>query len=357
LGVIPLIPMYISDRFDVSDTNTKRLRRIHIRKKIMKLILFALFLMYPAVSARTASFFLCRRVNGVLYLEADFNLRCLDDTWYQYLGLDITMLFIYPVGIPLFFYGLLYKNRKKLRDPLTVTSLGFLYEAYNYDRWWFEMCDMAHKLFLTSILVFFPDSAYHAVGMVTILIYTVVILLSGPYVRRIDDRLHLTAQMYLLLIMLVGYILVQDVFVAGSSVDIFASFLCLAVLCLLFALLIYQFFVFIRKFIRNRQRLKQKRNEEYLTENPIFKLDGQRETIGSRGSVSGNHSDNVDGYGEDEGIPSPSQGGKVELADMRPKNISYLNRKNIQTKVESDETGRDEIAEIDPNAIPAMNMS
>jgi len=367
--------MYISDRFDVSDTNVKRKRRTIIRNKILKLILFALFLMYPAVSARTAAFFLCRRVNGILYLEADFNLHCLDDRWYEYLGLDITMIFVYPIGIPLFFFFLLYKNRRRLRDPTTVLALGFLYEAYGNDRWWFELCDMAHKLFLTSILIFFPVSAYHAVGMVAILSYTTVILLGGPYVRRIDDRLHLTAQMYLLLIVLVSYILSQSQWEPGSSVDIFASFLCLAVLGLLFALLLYHGFIFIRKFIRNRQRLKQRRNVEFLTENPMFKFDDQQRgsmsQLGSNESVSGNHmqtdsptmdpkrpmtpSKHMMDDGEEE-VTGKSKG----LLGMRQNNLSYLHRNANQANDEAiraqQKSPNENPADIDPNAIPAMNV-
>ena len=46
---------------------------------------------------------------------------------------------MYPVGVPVTFFGFMYKHRHVLDWPTTKMQLGFLYDAYTLDAWWFEM--------------------------------------------------------------------------------------------------------------------------------------------------------------------------------------------------------------------------
>jgi hypothetical protein len=52
LAVVPLALLTVYNRFDLSDPDTLRRTRELQRQKIVKLVVFALFLMYPAVSSR-----------------------------------------------------------------------------------------------------------------------------------------------------------------------------------------------------------------------------------------------------------------------------------------------------------------
>jgi len=237
--------------------------------------------MYPAVSSEVLSFYLCTQINGIWYLINDFNLHCFDSSWNQYLGVDILLLFLYPIGIPTFIFCFLFKARKRLRDPANLQALGFLYEAYNAKQWWFELVDMANKFFLTSLLAFFPVSSQMPVGMVWIILYTYVILFSKPYVRAYDDRLHLYANIHLFLIMLMALTLQNTEFIVGSTTDVLASLILLVVLGLLILILLFNGYVFVRKFIRNRQRIQKIREEEHLVENPMQNFPEMRGSIGS----------------------------------------------------------------------------
>ncbi len=58
----------LQSRFDYDDAVDTRAARKLARNKIIKLIVFALFLMYPSVSSEVLSFFLCRDVSGTSYL-------------------------------------------------------------------------------------------------------------------------------------------------------------------------------------------------------------------------------------------------------------------------------------------------
>ena len=67
--------------------------------------------------------------------------------------------------------------------------IAFLSVGYAKNMWWFELVDMGHKLMLTSILAFFPSAYQMPVGMMTAILYAIVILLRKPYFRKGDDRL------------------------------------------------------------------------------------------------------------------------------------------------------------------------
>jgi hypothetical protein len=89
----------------MSDSASGRIEHQMQRRKVRKLVVFALLLMYPAVSQRSLAFFLCRTVNGTSYLVGDFKLRCDTPQWDQYLPLAIVALFVYPIGLYPFLFA------------------------------------------------------------------------------------------------------------------------------------------------------------------------------------------------------------------------------------------------------------
>jgi hypothetical protein len=212
--------------------------------------------MYPSVSSEVLSFFLCREVNGVSYLLADFNLQCGNAVWLKYLPLAIAGVVMYPIGIPLFLFISLFRIRKHLHEKSRLMAWGIVYEAYKRQFWWAELVDLVQKLFLTSLLGFFPSNAQCAVGMGLCILTLIGLLLAAPYVRRIDDRMALIVQVHLFLILLVGLVLQQTDYVLGSSEDLFASILMFIVLAALVLIAVYHLVVFIRKYVRNTQRRK-----------------------------------------------------------------------------------------------------
>jgi len=163
----------------------------------------------------------------------------------------------------------LWRNRRRLTLPAVSLSYGFLYEAYTSHLWYFELVDMLNKLFLTSLLPFFTADAQAPVGLAWCGAYTIFILLMSPYIRKIDDQLHLVCMIHLMLILLIGWVLQQDPFVVGSSADIVFSVILLVVLGALFLLLCANLIIFVRRFVRNIQRHQEQRRAVHLTDNPL----------------------------------------------------------------------------------------
>jgi len=102
---------------------------------------------------------------------------------------------------------MLWRYRKRLGEAGIRDQLGFIYDAYNRETWWFEMCDMAHKLFVTAIVAFLPFNYQMPTAMCIVWLYTTVILVGQPYLRKGDDRLHMLCQCELSLVLLSGHVL------------------------------------------------------------------------------------------------------------------------------------------------------
>ena len=70
--------------------------------------MFFLFLIYPGVSATVMRTFVCRDVDGISLLEADYRLECFNDEWTQYALYAAGMALVYPIGIPFVVFIKLY---------------------------------------------------------------------------------------------------------------------------------------------------------------------------------------------------------------------------------------------------------
>jgi len=179
--------------------------------------------------------FVCKNVEGTRYLTADFSLLCSGDRYETVIGWAVPAIIVYPIGIPMFiFYKLReYRYSKKighikssrgsfaklkafkLFPPEHLTrnrlgekgiraQLGFLYDCYNGEVWYFELVDMIHKLGATSLIAFFPWQYQLPMGMLMLMSYLAVLLCFNPYIRKGDDILHLVAQTELILILMAG---------------------------------------------------------------------------------------------------------------------------------------------------------
>jgi hypothetical protein len=206
-----LVPMYVLDMRDLTDSQSGRIKRKGNRRKFWKLATFTVFLVYPSVCKTVLAMYVCREIAGTPWLVADYSLECYTDRWYRYAVANIGAIVAYPVGVPLSFLLILLRNRHSLAKPSTRLQLGFLYDAYNSQMWFFEVCDMMSKLLLTSMLSFFGQARLQmGVALIWVGGYLCFVLVKYPYLRKGDDRLHLFAQIGLLLITLAAYTITID---------------------------------------------------------------------------------------------------------------------------------------------------
>jgi len=234
LLIFYLFPLWVCDKRDMSDHGRFRLKHKQAQGQFIKMALFTSFLLYPTVSRTIFSILNCRDIAGKTYLSADFSLECYTERHYNYLYFSIAMIVLYPFGVPFVSWLLVRRHRDKLLDPLVRMKYGLLYAAYNVEQWYFELIDMAHKLVLTSLLVFVEGELKVPVAMCVILAYTLAILIFRPYLRKGDDRLHLFAQCILLNICLMSRVIqLKKYDYVEPAVDVFLSLILIALNVLL----------------------------------------------------------------------------------------------------------------------------
>ncbi len=125
------------------------------------------------------------------------------------------------------------------------------------------------QLWLTSLLQFFPPEAQCSVGLFIGTLYLWIILLVGPYIRRIDDRLAQFIQVQLCCILLMGSTLQHVEFERYSKEDALGSAVLLVILFALVILLLYHGILFARNWYRNWQRGRNLKEIVTMEANPM----------------------------------------------------------------------------------------
>ena len=246
-----------------------RQRLFRYRTNYWRMFLYTLFLIYPGVSTSILGHYVCKDVYGTSYLQSDFRETCDTDAWRLYSYGSISLIVLYPIGIPLFFWILLRINKDHLHSADVNAQLGFLYAGYKDDVWWFEVADCFHKLFLTSCLAFLPRSVQLPVGEAVCVLYLIVILVLNPYLRRGDDLLHLFAQVEIFLLIMAGDVVYNlDVVELNAKDDIVLSACLIAATVMFMGMFVGQGLFFLRNTWREwmEERKENRRNKDDIEE-------------------------------------------------------------------------------------------
>ncbi|KYQ92080.1 Rho GTPase [Tieghemostelium lacteum] len=115
-------------------------------------VLLILLLSYPAVCQSILDMYSCVEIDGTYYLESDLNTLCQGIQWQVHAYINIVFIMIYPVGIPLLFFILLYlwKQKKWISEEKCKERLSLLFSSYKDNFWYWEVVELIRKLLLTS---------------------------------------------------------------------------------------------------------------------------------------------------------------------------------------------------------------
>ncbi len=153
------------------------------------------FLVYPFLATRVFHMFACRQLSGgESFHQYDYTIDCTGLTYLRFKGLAALCVVIYPCGVPILMFALLYRNRERLeqaylgnetfeaedelstlngatrlsvRSTSTVTTTSparpwwfgdretfdFIVAEFRPEFWFFETIDLFRKLSLTGLLM------------------------------------------------------------------------------------------------------------------------------------------------------------------------------------------------------------
>jgi hypothetical protein len=198
---------------------------INLRNKVFEVVLALTFLILPSVSIKIFSTFACQEFDdGNSFLKVDYNLDCNSARHTAFEVYAWIMILVYPVGIPLGYFIMLFRVRKLLKagqvekeneegrrrglleealakrkeneekNP-TLRALSFLYDSYEPKYWWFEIFETLRKLSLTGLMVFLaPGTAGQVViSLIMSIIAFFVYSRTDPFVDSYNNYLSLVA--------------------------------------------------------------------------------------------------------------------------------------------------------------------
>ncbi|CAM9855884.1 unnamed protein product, partial [Ascophyllum nodosum] len=160
------------------------------RQKHVSTALLITFLVYSNVSSVVFQTFACDKLDtGKRYLRADYTIDCDSDKHRAlqiYAGL---MIILYPVGIPALYAGLLFSNRRVLRDEKSREESHFarpisgLWKPYKPQRFYYDVIECGRRILLTGAVVFiYPNTVSQiAVAFAIAVFFVFVSEAMAPY--------------------------------------------------------------------------------------------------------------------------------------------------------------------------------
>lgn len=219
-----------------------------VRHKHMSMVLLISFLVYSSVSATVFQTFACEHLDGGKnYLRADYRIECDSSKHEAFELFAYVMVAVYPVGIPLFYAYLLYKNRRvlasegdaaKRETSSQVQPISDLWAPYKPGRFYFEVIECMRRIMLTGVVVFiYPNTAAQvAVTLMIAFWFVAMSLYLAPYVSKWDAHLSLAGHVIVFTSMYTALLSRVDVSDERDlSQEVFAGVLVAAHACLVVA--------------------------------------------------------------------------------------------------------------------------
>lgn len=216
-----------------------------LQQQIIFMILIFLYYVLPIVSLKLFQTFDCIGIvtDGLnYYLRVDTDIMCDSLPYYIGRAWAIVMVLVYPLGVPLTFlyFFLKYQDYFKSRDIIKVSyesnmvelrkkdknkhflsnsdahhllsSIDFLYASYKPKYYFWEIIEIAKKLYLISLssILIHSDTVRIIVNLVVTIGFMKLNAEYMPLDSEIENKLNDTSSMYLIVMYLSIWITLQD---------------------------------------------------------------------------------------------------------------------------------------------------
>ena len=146
---------------------------LSIFKRNFQGFFFFCFLIY---SELTGQMFDVLRCDEYGYMKSNPWILCSGSIGRTFQILAIVMLIIYTIGLLVLASYLLYREKSQLHEPAIKAQIGFLYEAYREEFFWWEIPSFVRRLVLIVLVIFLPaHSIVHGLSIGGTLIFLMIL--------------------------------------------------------------------------------------------------------------------------------------------------------------------------------------
>ena len=141
-------------------------------RRFVYAFLLVSFAILPSVTTTIFAMFACENIDPNnednlpdYYLIADLSIECSSDRYKTGQNFAIFMIFVYPIGVPAFYFYQLYRRRFAIMYREVVSNkestidlssdlmvYEFLFRYYTPAYWYFEVVETARRLILTAVI-------------------------------------------------------------------------------------------------------------------------------------------------------------------------------------------------------------
>jgi hypothetical protein len=227
-----------------------------------KVTLMLYFTVYPNCSRIMLGFFNCHAIQWddetvKHFLKADYSKECYEGDWMYYMPWGVLGVLLYPIGIPLLFYGILkpYNTNRELdnggqtlQTPDVAEKFDFLFCRFVPECWWYETSEVVRKMIVGILIPMFvmPGTATNTLVMLLInLVYICMMMIFWPY-KSYDDNCLFSIQLIAIELTLFGTLIIngdidgQDMYADGVTTGILMGTTCVLIMLYLVMLLRFQ---------------------------------------------------------------------------------------------------------------------
>eukprot|EP00347_Sterkiella_histriomuscorum_P016469 403353061 len=158
----------------------KSLKQTKFQKgKAISTLVITLFLVHPSIVQYMFDDFNCKNIDGESRIYKDLQTVCwssLHTFWSYFVAMP--SIVVWGLGIPAFAFVLLTRERKKLGTLEIREKLGFLYNGYKHDFYYWEIVIMYRKIILIFIAVFIQNYGVMVQALIVFLLLIICLILN-----------------------------------------------------------------------------------------------------------------------------------------------------------------------------------
>lgn len=170
----------------------------YLKNELATTMVVLFFLIHPSLIKFMFDYFNCRKLDeGEMWMSSYLNIPCWDATYYRYAWIvAIPSILGWGIGVPSLCLLVMWKRKRMLDLTEMKLRLGFLYNGYEYSKFYWEFVILYRKIAIISIAVFLTNISTSIQALTAMIVLLAAFALQSkhqPFVVATMNQLELRA--------------------------------------------------------------------------------------------------------------------------------------------------------------------